>query len=377
MKRWIIFFAAALLIILFGGGFYLYGTGNLPMLTTTNEANVVSGFIESEQIVVTSEVSGRVLALGADEGESVKAGQPIVQLDRTLVEAQIAQAQDAVQTAQAQLAQIQSAPRPADVSAAQAALAAAQQNFNKVRAGPTTEQIAQLKAQFDNAKAAVDQAQAAYDRIGGASNPQIAMTPQSTALQQASNNYRAAMAMYDEATAHPTNAELAAAQAQVDQAQAALDRLTPTPDAVAVAQAQVKQAQDALAVLQVQASKLTLTSPTDGIVAQRAIHVSELAAPGAPLLTVAQFDPVKLTVYVPETRLGEIGLGDEIGVRVDSFPGRVFKGQVIFIAPQAQFTPRNVQTKDQRVNTVFAVKLQIPNADFALKPGMPADAALP
>ncbi len=377
MKQKIVVIAIVLLAVLFGGGFYLYSTGNLPMVAAASDGYAVSGFIESEQINVTSEVSGRVIALGADEGESVKPGQVLVQLDRTLRDAQITQAQDAVQTAQAQLAQIQNAPRPADVSAARATLVAAQQNFDKVRAGATADQMAQLKAQVDNAQAAVDQAQAAYDRIGGASNPQIAMMPQSTALQQASNNYKAALAIYRDALTHPTNAELAAAQAQVDQAQAALDRLSPTSESIAVAQAQVKQAQDALATLQVQSAKLTLASPTDGVITQRTIHVSELAAPSAPLLTIAQLDPVKLTIYVPETRLGQIKLGDEIAVSVDSFPGRVFKGKIIFIASQAQFTPRNVQTKDQRVNTVFAVKLQIANSDFALKPGMPADATLP
>jgi HlyD family secretion protein len=94
------------------------------------------------------------------------------------------------------------------------------------------------------------------------------------------------------------------------------------------------------------------------------------------LLTITPLDPVKLTIYVPETQLGEIKLADEIGVQVDSFPGRLFKGKVVFISPQAQFTPRNVQTKEQRVTTVFAVKLEIANPDSALKPGMPADATL-
>ena len=87
-------------------------------------------------------------------------------------------------------------------------------------------------------------------------------------------------------------------------------------------------------------------------------------------------DSVKLTIYVPETRIGQIKPGDEFDVQVDSFPGKAFKGTVIFINTQAEFTPRNVQTKAERVNTVFAVKLQIPNPNMELKPGMPADALL-
>ncbi len=421
--------AIVLVLIVLGVGYYLYSTGNLPGLSPSSmaeDSGIVSGFIESEQVKIETEMSGRIAALPVDEGDSVKPGQMLVQLDLALVNAQLAQAQSAVEAANAQLTQIQNTPRASDVSAARTALTAAQQNYDKlkagatesdlaaaqaavnaaqqnydrVRAGPTADQLAQLKAQVTNAQAAVDQAQSAYDKAGGASNPNIGMLPQSLALQQATNGYQAALAAYRDANTHPTTSELAAAQAQVDQAQAALarltpdaaqlaaaraqvdqaqaalDRLTPTADALAVAQTQVKQAQAALAVLQVQASKLTVASPTDGIIAQRMVSVGELAAAGSPLLILTQLDPVTLTIYVPETRLGQIKLGNEVNVQVDSFPERVFKGQVVYIAPQAEFTPRNVQTKEQRVNTVFAVKLQIANADGALKPGMPADASL-
>jgi HlyD family secretion protein len=377
MKQRVLIGAIVLAVLVLGGGYYLYSTGNLPIAAAANDQMVVSGFIESDQINIMSEISGRIQAITVNEGDRVTAGQALVRLDPALLNAQIAQAQAAVDAAQAQLGQLTSEPRPSDVAAAQAALVAAQQNDAKVRAGPTVDQLASLKAQVDNAQAAVEQAQAAYDRVGGASNPFIAMTPQSLALQQATSNYKAALAAFNDARSHPTSAELAAAQAQVQQAQAALDRLTPTVEAIAVAQTQVKQAQDALAVLRVQAANLTITSPTDGIVAQRVAHVGELATPGGALLTITQLDPVQLTIYVPETRLGQIKLGDQIGVQVDSFPNKVFTGKVIFIAPQAEFTPRNVQTKDERVNTVFAVKLQLANPDSALKPGMPADATLP
>ncbi len=377
MKERLLIFVIVLGLLVLGGGYYLYSTGNLPFVAATNDPMVVSGFIESDQINVTSELSGRIVSIAASGGDQVTAGQVIVQLDHSLLDAQIAQAQAAVDTAQAQLAQIKDGPRPSDVAAAQAALTAAQQNYDKVRAGPTADQIAPLKDQVDSAKAALDQAQAAYDRIGGASNPFIGMAPQSIALQQATSNYNVALAVLKDALTHPTAAELAAAQSQVQQAQAALDRLTPTAESIAVAQAQVEQAQDALTVLKVQSGKLTITSPVSGVVAQQAAHAGEFAAPGAALLSITQLDPVKLTIYVPETRLGQIKLGEEIGVQVDSFPEKVFDGKVVYIASQAEFTPRNVQTKDQRVDTVYAVKLQIANSDSALKPGMPADATLP
>lgn len=415
------------LLILVIGGYYLYSTGNLPFLSSGNgNSNIASGFIEGDQTTIAAEVGGRIEAISVDEGANVTAGQELVRLDRALLDAQITQARAGVDTANAQLTQLKNGPRDSDVAAARAALAAAQQNYDKLRAGatasdlaaaqaavdaakqnydrvrtgPTADQLTMLKAQVDNAQAALNQAQAAYDKVGGGSNPNIGMLSQSVALQQAATNFNAAGAAYRDAISHPTTAELAAAQAQVDQAQAALarltpdavmlagaqaqvqqaqaalDRLTPTADSIAIAESQVKQAQSGLGVLQTQLAKMTIKSPADGIVASRAASPGEIASPGGPILRITKLDPVKLTIYVPETQLGEIKLGNEVGVLVDSFPGRQFAGKVVFIATQAEFTPRNVQTKAERVNTVFAVKLEIANPTLELKPGMPADALL-
>lgn len=467
-----------IVLLVLGGGYYLWSNGLLPGTTRpANNNDIVSGFIEGEPYKIASEIAGRVTLVNVDEGAQVTAGQTLVELDHTLLDAQIAQAQSAVETAQAQLTLAQTPARASDVTAAQAAVSAAQENLDKVRGGatasdlaaaqgalnaaqenynkltagpkasdltaaqaaltaaqqayakikqgPTADELAQLKAQADNAFAAVKQAQAAYDKIGGSTNPNITLTPQARALEQATNLYNAAIAAYNNAASHPTASELAAAQAQVNNAQAALARLTPdaaqlaaaqaqvdqaqavlnklVPDAaqlsaaqaqldqanaalsrltplaqtIAVSQAQVKQAQAALDVLNVQLAKTKITAPSNGIVTSRAVNPGELASPGTALLTVSALDPVKLTIYVPETRLGDIQLGSLVSVQVDSFPNRVFQGKVINISNQAEFTPRNIQSKEERVNTVFAVKLEIPNSGFELKPGMPADALLP
>ncbi|MGE5140914.1 MAG: HlyD family secretion protein [Rudaea sp.] len=418
-----------ILLVLAAGGYYLYSTNQLPFFSQFSAeavTNTVSGFIEGEEVSVLPEIGGRIDSITANEGDRVKVGQVLVQLDRALLDSQIAQAQAAVNTAQAQLTQLKNGGRASDVTAAAAARDAAQQNYDKlnagptasdlaaakaaltaaqqyydrVKAGPTRDQLAALKAGIENARAAVTQAQAAYDKAGGAANPYMPMLPQSTQLQTATNNYNAAQAAYRDALSHPTASELAAAQAQVQQAQAALDRLTPdaaqravaqsqlgqaqaaldrltpTADSIAVAEAQVQQAEAALNVLQVQAAKMTLKSPVDGIVTRRAFHAGEVAGPGNAILTVTNLDPVSLTIYVPETRLGQIQLGMDVPVAVDSYPEKVFRGKVVLIGSQAEFTPRNVQTKEERVNTVFAVKVELPNPDLELKPGMPADAGL-
>jgi multidrug resistance efflux pump len=163
-------------------------------------------------------------------------------------------------------------------------------------------------------------------------------------------------------------ARLAAAEAKLAAAQA-----PPTPEQLAVAKAQVDTARAAVNVIRAQMEKLVLLAPANGVVLSRSVENGEVAAPGAPLLTLGYLDDLKITVYVPEDRYGAIMLGDQVQVQVDSFPGEQFSATVVRIADQAEFTPRNVQTEEGRRTTVFAVELQVNNPDGRLKPGMPAD----
>jgi multidrug resistance efflux pump len=106
------------------------------------------------------------------------------------------------------------------------------------------------------------------------------------------------------------------------------------------------------------------------------MNVGEVAAAGATIVEVGQLDQVTLTVYIPENQYGRIKLGESAKISVDSFPGKTFAGSVTYIADQAEFTPRNVQTVDSRSTTVYKVEITLPNPDSDLKPGMPADATL-
>ena len=403
------------LLVIVVAGYYLYSNGLLPFLPSS-ESNTVSGFIEGEEIAIAPEIGGRVEAITVDEGDRVTTGQEIVRLDRAMINAQIAQAQAALDTANAQLAQVKAGARAEDIRQAEATLAQAiaaregakraWENAQAVRTNPqeldariaaADAQSKAAKFQLDGANANAVAARSKVDAIGGVDQPRVEgkLIVQQWAVAEAAVS--TAQATYDGAAkglqilldmrknpltldsqVDAAKAQYDAAVATVDVAQARYDatKAGPTKEQVAVAEAAVKQAEAALSVLQVQASKMTLKSPVNGFVTRRAAHAGEIAAPNAMLLSVANLDPVKLTIYVPETQIGSIKIGDEISVQVDSFPGRVFKGNVIFINPQAEFTPRNVQTKAERVNTVFAVKLQIPNSNLDLKPGMPADATL-
>jgi HlyD family secretion protein len=168
------------------------------------------------------------------------------------------------------------------------------------------------------------------------------------------------------------------ALAEVAVAEAAVAKLeaVPRPEQVAIVQAQVEQAQANLRTLQVQQAKYTLTAAVSGWVVDRVAHEGEMAVPGASLLTLADLTKVTLTVYVPEPDIDTVSIGQTINVFVDAFPGQPFTGVITHINTEAEFTPKNVQTKEERVNTVFAVKIRLDNQEQLLKPGMPADAVL-
>jgi HlyD family secretion protein len=168
------------------------------------------------------------------------------------------------------------------------------------------------------------------------------------------------------------------ALAAVEVAKARLEILKADPrvEQLAVAEARVQQAEASLVALNVQRDKHTLSAPLAGWVIERVAHEGEMAVPGAPLLTLADLTDVTLTIYVPEPDIGVVSLGQKVKVFVDTFPDEPFIGHIIYISDVAEFTPKNIQTKEERTNTVFAVKIKLTNEDQRLKPGMPANAIL-
>jgi HlyD family secretion protein len=148
------------------------------------------------------------------------------------------------------------------------------------------------------------------------------------------------------------------------------------PEQIHALEARVDQANATLEALRIQRAQLELAAPIDGMVVALSAHTGEIAAKGAALATLADLSVVQLDVYLPEEHIGRVALGDRVQVTVDSFPDRVFEGTVTHIADTAEFTPRNVATKEERVNLVFAVQIALANDDGALKPGMPADAVI-
>ena len=172
----------------------------------------------------------------------------------------------------------------------------------------------------------------------------------------------------------PDDVALAEAQVEFAKAQLALaESELPTPEQLAVAQAQVDSARTNLEAVQVLIDKLIVTSPIDGVVTTRNVEPGELIQPGVAAMTVSQLAELTVTVYIPENQYGQINLGDEAELKVDSFPFESFEAVVTRIADQAEYTPRNVQTQEDRQTTVYAVELSVEDPEGKLKPGMPTD----
>ena len=403
-----------------------------------------SGTIEADQLILASEVGGRVVDVGAHDGDQVDVGQVLIRFDDSLLQAELLQAEAALTQAQAnydlvargltkEQYQLGVAAAKMELLSAQQALDALYENSDLIAAA-TLQEIALAdkaidqankrhtnlvtpadQADIDEARAAVVLARDALDKaqdkfepyekkkednviralllrnVAEAQNKYDAVVTRLNNITGDANDIELAIAASDLAMAEaqkvdaeqryalhvdgPDPDDVAIAEARLAMAQAGLEAALaePSNEQLALAQAQVDAAEAAIQVLTEHIEKLTLSSPIDGIVLERAIEPGEVALPSTPLFNLAQLDDLTITVYVPEDRYGEIMLGQSAQVKVDSFPDEVFTGLVVKIADQAEYTPRNVQTQEGRRTTVFAIKLSIQNLDGRLKPGMPAD----
>lgn len=240
-----------------------------------------------------------------------------------------------------------------------------------------------LRAEQQEDQSLVDAAQEAYD---------ITLDE----LESAQQAYDDLLSSQEATHIVEVRARLAVAQERYDTAQDRYNALLTGRDSLAVqvaaatlrqaqinvtlaeskliqAQAAVEQAQAALDLVSVQVGKLTITAPMAGVVLRSSIHPGEIIQPGAGAIILGNLEHLTITVYIPEDRYGEVNLGDEADVHVDSFPGETFTAEVTRISDQAEFTPRNVQTVEGRSTTVYAIQLAVQDPQGKLKPGMPAD----
>ena len=290
-----------------------------------------SGTLEAIEVRVAPTVAGLLLEVHLPEGRSVEKGEVVARIDDRHHRHQIAQAE--------------------------AVRDLAETHLKLVRLGVREEDIAALRQQVRQAEEGLAQARKDRDRaralVAEGSLPQKVADDAETLVAVREAAHKAALEMLRKARTGARPEEIEAANAQRQQAEAALEAL-----------------RDRL-------EDYVVRSPLSGVVLRRHVEAGEVVAAGQPLGVIAALDPMTLRVFVAERDLARIRLGQEVSVRVDSYPDRAFAGRIVFIASEAEFTPKNIQTREERVKTVYAVKIEVPNPDGVLKVGMPADAEIP
>lgn len=290
-----------------------------------------SGIIEAKEVDISAEIPARIVKLYYDEGDEVNAGDVIVALDE----------RDYVQSLERQ----------------KAAMMAAQSRWNDLLAGARKQELKRAEADLDAAKANMGKAKADLERFQKLYKDDIVSIEM---LQSAETQFDVTRERWKAA-------------------QEALKLLEEgsRKDEIEMARWQIKQAEAAVEIARIKLGYTRITSPIKGRILSKNFEEGELPIIGSPIFTLADIKKPWVKIYVGEKFYGKVKLGQEAFVESDSFPGRKFKGNVSFISSEAEFTPKNIQTKEERVKLVFAVKILLDNEEEELKPGMPVDVEIP
>jgi HlyD family secretion protein len=386
-KRIIIVIIVALAVV--GACLYFF---NQNGRNSQNQISV-SGNIELTEVNIAFKTSGRLIERAADEGASVKKGQLIARLDREQLLAQRDREAAGLQSATAQLAQAetalawQKANLAADIEQRKADLDSYLARLQELKNGSRPQEIQEAKAAVDSAQAEYDRAKRDWDRA----QPLYKNDDISTALyDQYRSRYEAAEAALKQVKERqslvqtgPRTEQIEAAAAQVERAKASIKmaetnalEIKRREQELPLRRAEIERAKASLAMVESQLADTIVVSPVDGVVLVKAADVGEVLAAGTTVVTIGDIDHPWLRAYINQTDLGKIKLGMKAEVTTDSYPNKAYKGHISFIASEAEFTPKQIQTKEERVKLVYRFKIDLDNPQHELKSNMPADAVL-
>ena len=344
-----------------------------------------SGTVEAHTITVGSRAGGRVKAVKVREGDAVKPGQPIVELEAGDWPAQLAQAQAAQAQTEAQLDKLVAGSRPEEIAAANARTQTAQAALAETTGGARPEEIAAARARVVSQDVAVEKAQHDADRMHKLDAAGAAVKAD---VDNAEIALRGAHALRDaarEQLAQLVNGsrreDIAQAQARKAEQTASLQltKAGPRSEDLRVAKAQVDSAKARVAQIQTMIDELVIIAPPtikSARVEALDLRPGDILGPNAPAATLLEEGELYVRIYVPETELGRIAVGQPVPVHVDTFPDETFAGTVEHINMVGEYSPRNLQTADERADQVFAARVDVPNAT-RLRAGMAAFIKVP
>jgi HlyD family secretion protein len=290
-----------------------------------------SGTVEATEARLGFQAPGRIETIGPREGDRVTAGDELAALDREETLARRAQAAARVEAVRATLQELERGFRSEEVAQGRA-------------------ELQEADRRLEDARRDVERTRRLFD--GGAVS-QEALDKVLLALDVAESGYEQAKERVRILETGPRAERIEAQRAQLAEAEAAVRTIDATLE------------------------NMTIRAPFDGIVTVRHAEPGEVLPAGTPVLTLMRPDDRWVRIYVPETRVGAVSLGQPAEIRIDTFPDRSFEGEVVYIASEAEFTPKNVQTDEERVKLVYAVKVRVTgDSQLRLKPGLPADVYL-
>lgn len=330
----------------------------LPSLFRKPPADIVvaSGRIEGREVTLApKEIQGRIKTLLVDEGYKVKKGQLLAELESNQLDAQYENASAVVSNLDEQIRQatIDVAYTTKNTTATVVAAEAA---------------VSSAKAHLEHSRAVLANNSAEYDRSAGLFKEEVISK---SAFDAATMNYQTGQA------------DVAASEKDLAQAEANLSLAQASKDTIALKQQQLRVLQESrrgavaqLAMVKANMDERQIFSPTDGTILSRPVEVGDVVTPGSPVFVMVDMNRLYLKVYVPEPDIPKLKLGDEADIAVDAFAGRTFPARITKIYEEAEFTPKDVETKEERVKLVFGVELTFVKPEGLLKPGMPADATI-
>jgi len=384
------FISMSLVVILFGAAGVLWSNWS-----DGSDHNTIklSGNIELTEINVAFKTSGKLMELKADEGAFVQRGELLARIDQEQIERQQDKEQAGLLAAQSQLTQLNTSiqytqeTNQSEYALRQAELKHAQAYLSELLAGARPQEVQQAEAAVADARTQHTQATSdwqrgqqlyAKDDISASQRDQFLSRYESTAatLRQAEQK----LALVKEG---PRKEQIDAARAQVDRAQAALRlsdansiELKRKQQELTTRQAEIEKARAQVAVVQSQLQDTHVESPIDGVVLSKASDLGEILSPGTTVMTLGDIDRPWVRGYISEPDLGKVKVGAAVRITTDSFPGKVYAGRVSFIASNAEFTPKHIQTQEERVKLVYRIKIDVDNAAHELKLNMPVDAEI-
>jgi HlyD family secretion protein len=386
MKKFIL---PLVLVVLAVGGYLFYRNYNAGPSNVIN----VSGNIELEQVNISFKTAGKVIERTVNEGDNVTKGQVIARLDRDQLVRQREREMAYLQEIEANLAEARTGVDmttqsvAADLDGRKADADSAQSRLEELKHGSRPQEITQAAEATAAAQAEYDRAKKDWDRSQKLHADDDISTSQ---YDMAQRTFLSAESSLKQAKDHEALVKEGSRSEDIDQAQSQLIRakaairgsqanaldIKVRQQDVRAKEADIDREKAQIALIDAQLADTTAVTPMSGVVLVKSVDVGEVIAPGTSVVTVGDLDHPWLRAYIPETELGRVKLGAKVDVKTDSFPGRVFDGRVTFISSDAEFTPKQIQTQDERVKLVYRIKIEIDNPKHELKSNMPADAAI-